>query len=245
MRFEERPATETSAAVYFKSCSVCGAVGTETFTYGAPLPPTVETNTVLGISSEKAAAGSEISLTLSIKENPGIAGLSVSLNYDETVLTLKSAVNGTLFTSFTSGKNYIFDSASNVTGDGTLATFTFTVKEDAEAGEYTVTPIVRSCVNDIGEDVPVKTESGTVSVIAYLYGDANEDGMIDMKDVVNLRRYLAEFDYETNTSSVSAGQGADANADGVIDMKDVVLLRKYLAEFDYETNTSPITLGPQ
>ncbi len=78
-----------------------------------------------------------------------------------------------------------------------------------------------------------------------LYGDANGDQIIDMKDVVLLRKYMAEFDYDLNTSTVAVEAGADVNGDGVFDMKDVVLLRKYMADFDYDTGTSSVVLGPQ
>ena len=79
----------------------------------------------------------------------------------------------------------------------------------------------------------------------FLYGDANGDQTIDMKDVVLLRKYMAEFDYDLNTSTVAVEAGADVNGDDVFDMKDVVLLRKYMADFDYDTGTSSVVLGPQ
>ena len=78
-----------------------------------------------------------------------------------------------------------------------------------------------------------------------LYGDANGDGSIDMKDVVLLRKYMANYNYDTESSSEVVEPGADANGDGSIDMKDVVLLRKYLANYDYDTNSSSVVLGPQ
>lgn len=76
------------------------------------------------------------------------------------------------------------------------------------------------------------------------YGDATGDQIIDMKDVVLLRKYMAEFDYDSNTSTVAVAAGGDANGDGVFDMKDVVLLRKYIADFDYDTGSSGVVLGP-
>ena len=54
------------------------------------------------------------------------------------------------------------------------------------------------------------------------YGDANADGAIDMKDVLAIRKYLAQMNVTIDTAN------ADANADGSIDMKDVLLIRKYL-----------------
>ena len=54
-------------------------------------------------------------------------------------------------------------------------------------------------------------------------GDANNDGDINMKDVLTLRKYIAGIEVEINEAA------ADANADGDINMKDVLLLRKFIA----------------
>ena len=88
-------------------------------------------------------------------------------------------------------------------------------------------------------------QNGIVSIVDYMYGDANGDALIDMKDVVLLRKYIANYDYDTMTSDIIVDVGADANGDSTIDMKDVVLLRKYIANYDYDTGTSSIVLGPQ
>lgn len=55
-------------------------------------------------------------------------------------------------------------------------------------------------------------------------GDANNDGAIDLKDVVMIRRYVAGgWDVEIDTAN------ADVNADNTVDLKDVVLIRRYIA----------------
>lgn len=55
-------------------------------------------------------------------------------------------------------------------------------------------------------------------------GDASGDGVIDLKDVVMLRRYLTGgWDVTVDLSN------SDVNADGVVDLKDVVILRRYLS----------------
>ena len=58
---------------------------------------------------------------------------------------------------------------------------------------------------------------------APLPGDTNGDGFVDLKDVVNLRRYLAGG---WELTFVEAA--ADVNKDGSLDLKDVVTLRRYL-----------------
>ncbi len=56
-----------------------------------------------------------------------------------------------------------------------------------------------------------------------LLGDANNDGAVNMKDVLLMRKFLAGLDMEYNA------ENADCNGDGDVNMKDVLMLRKYLA----------------
>ncbi len=79
----------------------------------------------------------------------------------------------------------------------------------------------------------------------FLYGDANGDGVVNGRDLLRLRRYMASYDYDTATSSVEVAAGADANGDGEINGLDVILLRQYMANYDYDTGTSTVPLGPK
>ncbi len=212
-------------------------------TVNAALAPEDAPQLIMG--SSETMAGKEVVVTLSVKNNPGIAGLAVSLKYDESVLTLKDTENGGLFSGFTAAKNFAWDESEDVTDDGVLATFVFMVAEDAPAGDYNIEVLVRSCTNENLDDVALLTTNGTISVIDFVYGDSNGDQKIDMKDVVLLRKYITNFDYDTNTSSVNVELGADANGDNKIDMKDVVILRKYITNYDYDTESSTVVLGPQ
>ena len=78
-----------------------------------------------------------------------------------------------------------------------------------------------------------------------VYGDATGDGIIDGMDVIRLKKYLANYNYETETSTIEISAGADATGDGIIDGMDVIRLKKYLANYNYETGESTIPLGPQ
>ena len=64
------------------------------------------------------------------------------------------------------------------------------------------------------------------------YGDANNDGVIDMLDVLLIRKYIAKQPVTLNLDA------ADVTSDGVVDMLDVLLIRKYIAK-------QPVELGPK
>ena len=81
--------------------------------------------------------------------------------------------------------------------------------------------------------------------LSYHYGDVSGDGKVDGRDVVQLRKYMANYDFDNNTSTEFAFAGADVNGDGVINGQDVILLRRYMANYDFDTGSSTIVLGPQ
>lgn len=64
------------------------------------------------------------------------------------------------------------------------------------------------------------------SMAAKTRGDANDDDNLDMKDVLVMRKSMANLSVTINLKA------ADCNADGSLDMKDVLMLRKYLAHMD-------------
>lgn len=68
----------------------------------------------------------------------------------------------------------------------------------------------------------------TVYRAAYVAGDTNDDGEVDIKDVVLLAQYLAGWNVEFNTSA------ADVTGDGVVDIRDAILLAQFLAGWDVE-----------
>lgn len=58
---------------------------------------------------------------------------------------------------------------------------------------------------------------------AVVLGDCNDDGKVDMKDVLFLRKFIAQLPTYINEIA------ADINGDNALDMKDVLVLRKTIA----------------
>ena len=234
------------AGVETRTCTRAGCTATETRAVD-PLPdPTPDPDAPkLVVSDVRTQAGKQITVTVSLENNPGIAGLDLRLTYDASVLTLDNVANGGMFSGFSSGRNILFDENGDVTDDGTLMTLTFTVADGAEAGEYAIGITVRGATNYDLDDVELAVVAGKVTVVDFIYGDVNDDGVITIKDVVLMRRFLSNYDEQSGTSTVSVGLGADANGDGAYTIKDVVILRRFLSNYDEQSGTSTVVLGPQ
>lgn len=190
---------------------------------------------VIAVESTYAVPGSEVDVKIVISENPGIAGAILTLSYDSK-LTLTKAVVGDAFGvldytapgALSNPCNFSWDSLSAVsTAVGTILTLTFRVSDEAEPN--TTLPISLSYRygdfydSDL-DSIVVVLENGSVSVINYIPGDVNNDGVVNGKDVTLIRRYNAGgYDVTINEAA------ADVNDDGVINGKDVTTIRRYIA----------------
>lgn len=104
--------------------------------------------------------------------------------------------------------------------------------------EWSQTDLLKMLFNPNGFDVLNPNESGYIYITnqilgalnitkietPVLLGDVNDDGVVDTKDVVRLRKYFA--DPESTTINFA---NADVNCDGEVDTKDMVRMRKYFA----------------
>ena len=118
------------------------------------------------------------------------------------------------------------------TGEGGVSvilggTYTGTLTLDKSAfGENGRIGIVGSGIT-IRELALVAPESDVTSQTSnpedVFKGDVTGDDSIDMKDVLMLRKYIAQMDADIVAAN------SDVNSDGNIDMKDVLMIRKYIA----------------
>lgn len=239
--FEETiiPATPTAQGYTLHKCKNCPYSYKDSFTEYVE-----ESNAQIIIESKSVAKGEEFTVAVEIKNNPGFAYLELAPNYPSS-LTLVKVTNGELVSDLTKGNQYVWVADEDVTDDGLLMTFTFSSASDIESGEYTVSFTFRTCSDYEEKLVTFEIIDGVIEIVDFIYGDVNGDGVIDGLDVVRLKKYLANYDYNTETSTVEICSGADANGDGTVDGLDVVRLKKYLANYDYDTATSTIVLGAQ
>ena len=198
-----------------------------------------ETNLVaIVISDTTATEGENVSISIDIENNPGVANAEFDVAFDSECLEFINAQSGdamadtefscdisedgTLHISFTGeGKN-----------SGTMAVLNFNVLKTPEDSKVSVTIVDDSAkITDLnGEDVEFEVVYDAESDSSA--GDVNNDGEIDLKDVVLIRRFIAGgWDVELDTET------ADVNNDDEVDLKDVVLIRRYIAGgWDVELN---------
>ncbi len=238
-----KPATATSFGERSELCLYCDHTCTVYFN-AEQENPTPDGVTIESMDQSNVMAEDIIEVQVLLSGNPGISFLSLTPSYDKSVLTLLGATNGDVFTDIDKGVNLIFSGNEDSYADGVLVTLTFLVAKDAPAGSYELLLLFRECYNNNAEDVACTIKNAKITVIDFLYGDANDDRTVNGQDLVLLRKYLAGYDYDTGASTITVGKGTDANGDGTINGKDLVMLRKYLANYDYDSGSSDVVLGP-
>lgn len=216
---------------------------------GEPLEvKTVNPTAAYTVASVTAKSGETVELAVTLTHE--IVKRATSFQLIPTApegLTLQSAKAGTDLgegwkVMLNDGVVTVYRSDAAAVPSGEVVVLTYAVSKEAEDGDYTVA-LNENFAEDgnafIAEDDSVLRVNGTVTagkvtVQNIVLGDLNSDAVVDMKDLVSLRRYLAGWtDYNAETLNLST---IDLNEDGVVNMLDAIILSRHLAGWpDYET----------
>lgn len=114
------------------------------------------------------------------------------------------------------------DTAFSGTGSGTTYTYRVEASDfNDDRGPY--------CTEICAYDSEGNVASADCSVVtlpeSIVYGDVDDDGKVNLKDVTLLRRYLSDA---WGTEEIQAKQ-SDVDKDGQVTLKDLTVLRRYLA----------------
>lgn len=176
-----------------------------------------------------AKPGDTVSMPITIKNNPGITGLSLIVGYDMNNLKLMDTENGNLFADEEFSKDirddgsckFTWESNEVITTDGTIVTLTFMVGENA--GNYSVTVSVEDAVAPSEDEQPFAAVDGVLKNEERLAGDVNGDGEIDFADGIRILKYdVGLIDLANDVLSTG-----DVNGDGEVDFADAILVLKY------------------
>lgn len=211
-------------------CTDCG----ELIQKGTSIPKLTvnESAAVITVVGDKVAAGRDVTVSVDISKNSGIAGFSYDINYDEQAMTLKSVSAGDLISGngqLSINKNVVnWYTSDNVKGDGNLLKIVFTVASDAQPSTYPVSISLhdgkKNLVDENGTFVEVNYVGGRIAVTRGMLGDLNGDDDITIADVVILNRHVL------GKASISSDRlmFADITGDDDITIGDVVLLNRHV-----------------
>ena len=115
----------------------------------------------------------------------------------------------------------------SVTAASTMAFVDFAVA-DGTTGDIPITVELTALTSDGSTDTAstATVANGTITINAekFLRGDANGDGVVDVKDAARISQYLLNI----ATIEDANMKKADANADDTVDVKDAARISQYL-----------------
>lgn len=226
----ENEATAEAVGTESRKCENCDYTETKSVEY---IPVYDEDAPRISMTSTNEKAGEEVEIKINIENNPGITALRLVIGYDEDALEMTGFSFGDALASMNKGTSEYYGSdysfsmysaTADLTDCGTLAIVKFKVKDDAENGEYPITISYDSddIFNLDGDCVDFDIEIGAVLINSCLLGDVNNDGKINMRDVVLLQQVVNGWNVAYNK------EAADYNGDGKINMRDIVALQQYI-----------------
>jgi hypothetical protein len=193
---------------------------------------------MIKIEDVEATVGSIIEVSVTIYHNPGVLGAVLTFEYDSRLTLIDSRAGEgwsqlhlTKPAQYNSPCNFVWDGSNGAdTNDGTILVLTFIVSSNAEIGSvYDISASYTdgNILDGNFENVDLTIESGSVTVVR-LMGDVNDDGIVDVADVITLRRYMAGG-YGVTINE----EQADMNQDGMITVTDIIMLRRYVVNWSY------------
>lgn len=211
------------------SCTRCGAED-----------PGYQTTAAIAISSLTAYPGDTIRIPVSIRSNPGISAMKLTITYDTELLEYQEAAFDQAFldaagaqtcvNAETAGKVILdwVQGQGEYSGSGDFAVLTFKVKAVTEDGDaaLTITYDPEDIFNKDHENQTFQIENGTVQIKKLRPGDINGDGSVNINDALLLLRYVCELDQDQVLGN------PDVTGDGKVNNKDVVTLLRFVAKLD-------------
>ncbi|MDD6405399.1 MAG: bacterial Ig-like domain-containing protein [Clostridiales bacterium] len=193
-------------------------------------------NAKLIVSNNVSLPGDTIDVDIAISNNPGILGMSLTLQYDAK-LKLVSAKSGPVFdmlamTSpgiFESGCKFVWDGTEldeKSIKDGTILTLTFEISKEAKAGEkYIISALTEDAVDYNLNPVKIAIQSGSLSI--------GDDSSVVDNSLVGINATKQTVKYEKGST---------------LDLSDLVVEAEYNGGLykkvtDYTTNAASIDMN--
>ena len=167
------------------------------------------------------AIGESLTFSLNIADGENVAGYQATVTFDTSALRYVSSANGDYLPAGAFAvpavvtRNAVTLAATSLAGeskgDGTLAALTFEVVA-VKASTLTLSDVILSDSAGVGSQPHV--ENGEVIEPPQLAGDVNQDGVVNIQDLVLVAGRFGQ----------SRQNSADVNGDGVVNIQDLVLV---------------------
>jgi hypothetical protein len=207
------------------------------------------------VSIGNARPGQEVTVNISIENNPGFAGMPIKVSFPEE-LTLTSFQLGNLDllagftgpdgvspgivnmapgvqTSISNFAYFIWGRTADYNQNGVILALTFIVDPNANKGFYDIEVDFSTRFgfdtpsNLNGKNLDIIRTHGGVKVNTFVLGSTTGSGNVGTADLVLLARYLAGHNVTIDTDAAKVT--SISTAQGVIRTADLVMLARYLA----------------
>lgn len=208
--------------------------GTITVSSGEVTPPVVEPDplgTFVKAGMVSGGMGETVSVPITLANNTGFANLGIEVGYDSSVMTLKNVTAGQTGATYTAAQsitanpyNMGWDSTSNNTFNGTLATLEFEIAANAASGNYPITVSYYKGRNgdyEDGSDVNYDENFSSLN-LSYVTGYVTvSDGTapnksISVKDIQNSGALTFKADLKSNEQIMGIAIAAVYDIDGML-----------------------------
>lgn len=190
--------------------------------------------------------GDIVSVYVQIVNNPGICGANFGIRYTTGLELIDYEENDKLLAQSLKASNPVYngynffwlsDKKGNVE-DGYLIKLKFKITELENINDIRTVSVVYGMQQDSDGGFIINantnkiqkfmTHSGTISIVDHLPGDVNNDGIVDIMDVMHIAWYKVGKTDIGGDSIVIDKKYADVNLDGVIDMIDAIAILEYI-----------------
>ena len=211
-------------------CTACGAED-----------PAYEAGAVIEAGSLTTYPGDTIKVPISVRNNPGISSIKLTVTYDPAVLGYKGCTFNEALTSIAGSQTVVNDTQSGrvvlswvvanaayTDAKGDIAVLDFEVKSVAEntSSPVSISYEPESTFDNNLVDQKFLIKNGTVQVNTIRPGDINGDGTVKVNDALLLLNYVCDLRKDEVKGN------PDVNGDGAVNNKDVVILLRYIAKFE-------------
>ena len=196
-------------------------------------------NNVIYLNKVEASAGSQINLSIRMKNAVSIRGFQFDLYLPDGVTVVKSA-KGKIVGSLSDGRlpeddehtltlseqsdgaiRFLCGSLYDETftgNDGEIATLSVKIAENMADGNYAIIlKDIKMTETDINNYYQTDQVKSTLTITSYTSGDINGDGKVDVSDYIGIANHIMG-----STPEGFVVKAADVNEDGLIDVSDYI-----------------------